>query len=362
MRKEWEWRVSRGESLRNLEAFRSILARPGDPGPALTSPPDRGVRLGWLGWRHDGTHAHPAASRRVRLEPEEPLHRVGRRRPHREGPRRGGARWPADGGCRAAPRRRAHLGAAPRDHHGQPRARRVSTGTGSRCGAAGGSTSGTTARSRASTRRPPATSTATSSSCSGAAASTPRRRRSKSGSEFDQTGDPRYAGVDVPLTECLKDVIPRMMPYWENDIQADLTAGHTVLVTAHGNSLRALVKHLDGISDDDIAGPEHPDRACRSSTGSVTTSCRPARASTSTRRPRPPRPPRSPTRAADLRPSAHPRPQVARVAAAEQLLPRAEPLAAPVPRDEPVDARPAARRPPRARRCPRAARSTSEAG
>ena len=73
------------------------------------------------------------------------------------------------------------------------------------------------------------------------------------GTEFDQTGDPRYAGVEVPLTECLADVIPRMMPYWEDDIQADLSAGHTVLVTAHGNSLRALVKHLDGISDDDIA-------------------------------------------------------------------------------------------------------------
>ena len=73
------------------------------------------------------------------------------------------------------------------------------------------------------------------------------------GSEVDQTGDPRYAGVDVPRPECLKDVISRMMPDWETDIQADLTAGHTVLVTAHGNSLRALVKHLDGISDDDIA-------------------------------------------------------------------------------------------------------------
>ena len=78
------------------------------------------------------------------------------------------------------------------------------------------------------------------------------------GSEFDQTGDPRYAGVEVPLTECLADVIPRMMPYWEDDIQADLSAGHTVLVTAHGNSLRALVKHLDGISDDDIAGLNIP--------------------------------------------------------------------------------------------------------
>jgi 2,3-bisphosphoglycerate-dependent phosphoglycerate mutase len=78
------------------------------------------------------------------------------------------------------------------------------------------------------------------------------------GSEYDQTGDPRYAGVDVPLTESLSLVIPRMMPYWENDIQADLRDGKTVLVTAHGNSLRALVKHLDQISDADIAGLNIP--------------------------------------------------------------------------------------------------------
>jgi 2,3-bisphosphoglycerate-dependent phosphoglycerate mutase len=79
-------------------------------------------------------------------------------------------------------------------------------------------------------------------------------------SEFSQAGLPQYAalGSDLPRTECLKDVIPRMMPYWENDIQDDLKAGRTVLVTAHGNSLRALVKHLDGISDDDIAGLNIP--------------------------------------------------------------------------------------------------------
>ena len=76
--------------------------------------------------------------------------------------------------------------------------------------------------------------------------------------EITTKPDPRYAGVDVPLTECLKDVIPRMMPYWENEIQADLRDGKVVLVTAHGNSLRALVKHLDGISDDDIAGLNIP--------------------------------------------------------------------------------------------------------
>ena len=78
------------------------------------------------------------------------------------------------------------------------------------------------------------------------------------GSEYDQSSDPRYAGVEVPRTECLKDVIARMMPYWEGPIRDDLTAGETVLVTAHGNSLRALVKHLDGISDADIAGLNIP--------------------------------------------------------------------------------------------------------
>ncbi|ANP73752.1 MULTISPECIES: phosphoglyceromutase [Cryobacterium] len=74
-------------------------------------------------------------------------------------------------------------------------------------------------------------------------------------SEWSQVGDARYAdlGDDVPRTESLKDVIARMLPYWESDIAADLRTGKTVLVTAHGNSLRALVKHLDGISDADIA-------------------------------------------------------------------------------------------------------------
>jgi len=74
-------------------------------------------------------------------------------------------------------------------------------------------------------------------------------------SEFSQVGDPRYAGIDgeVPRTESLKLVIDRLLPYWESTIAADLKAGKTVLVTAHGNSLRALVKHLDGISDADIA-------------------------------------------------------------------------------------------------------------
>ena len=74
------------------------------------------------------------------------------------------------------------------------------------------------------------------------------------GSEHSQDADPRYADLDaVPLTECLADVVERLIPYFEETIVADLKAGKNVLVAAHGNSLRALVKYLDGISDADIA-------------------------------------------------------------------------------------------------------------
>jgi 2,3-bisphosphoglycerate-dependent phosphoglycerate mutase len=78
--------------------------------------------------------------------------------------------------------------------------------------------------------------------------------------EWSQAGDPRYAdlGDDLPRTECLKDVIARMLPYWESAVVPDLEAGLTVLVAAHGNSLRGIVKHLDGISDADIAGLNIP--------------------------------------------------------------------------------------------------------
>ena len=77
---------------------------------------------------------------------------------------------------------------------------------------------------------------------------------------YSQVGDVRYADIDgeVPRTESLKLVIDRMLPYWHSDIVPDLQAGKTVLVTAHGNSLRGLVKHLEGISDDDIAGLNIP--------------------------------------------------------------------------------------------------------
>ena len=75
---------------------------------------------------------------------------------------------------------------------------------------------------------------------------------------YSQAHDARYAGIKAPKSECLKDVIDRMLPYWDEAIVPDLKAGKRVLVTAHGNSLRALVKHLDGISDADIAGLNIP--------------------------------------------------------------------------------------------------------
>lgn len=74
-------------------------------------------------------------------------------------------------------------------------------------------------------------------------------------SQFSQANDERYQtlGKDLPRTECLKDVLNRMLPYWESDVSKSLKEQKSVLITAHGNSLRALVKHLDGISDAEIA-------------------------------------------------------------------------------------------------------------
>lgn len=78
------------------------------------------------------------------------------------------------------------------------------------------------------------------------------------GSEFSQDADPRYAGEPIPSTECLKDVLERLLPYWEEEIIPDLKTGKTVMVAAHGNSLRAIVKHLDKISDEEISGLNIP--------------------------------------------------------------------------------------------------------
>lgn len=79
--------------------------------------------------------------------------------------------------------------------------------------------------------------------------------------QYSQFDDARYAALPPeirPLTECLKDVVVRMLPYWYDAVVPDLRTYGTVLIGAHGNSLRALVKHLDGISDADIAGLNIP--------------------------------------------------------------------------------------------------------
>ncbi|GAA0734288.1 2,3-diphosphoglycerate-dependent phosphoglycerate mutase [Sphingomonas sp. ABOLD] len=77
-------------------------------------------------------------------------------------------------------------------------------------------------------------------------------------SPWDLTRDPRYAGIPIPQTESLKDTIARVLPYWEQRIAPELKAGKRVLIAAHGNSLRALVKHLSGIADEDIVSLEIP--------------------------------------------------------------------------------------------------------
>jgi 2,3-bisphosphoglycerate-dependent phosphoglycerate mutase len=78
--------------------------------------------------------------------------------------------------------------------------------------------------------------------------------------EFSQANDVRYAdlGDALPRTECLKDVIARLLPYWNEAVVPDLRSGKTVLIAAHGNSLRAVVKHLDQVSDEDIAALNIP--------------------------------------------------------------------------------------------------------
>jgi 2,3-bisphosphoglycerate-dependent phosphoglycerate mutase len=78
------------------------------------------------------------------------------------------------------------------------------------------------------------------------------------GSPYDLASDRRYSGIEVPRSESLKDTIDRVLPYWEKRIAPSLREGQRVLISAHGNSLRALVKHLSGISDDEIAGLEIP--------------------------------------------------------------------------------------------------------
>ena len=73
-----------------------------------------------------------------------------------------------------------------------------------------------------------------------------------------ESRDPRYAGIRVPAAECLKDTVERVVPYWESTIAPAVRSGRRVLVAAHGNSLRALVKYLDGVGDAEIVGLNIP--------------------------------------------------------------------------------------------------------
>src|SRR3546814_4665588 len=93
------------------------------------------------------------------------------------------------------------------------------------------------------------------------------------GSKYDVGQDRRYAGLEVPRTESLKNTIARVLPYWDERIAPALKAGEQVLISAHGNSLRALVKHLSNIPEDAITGLEIPTGQGRKSTrlNSVTT-------------------------------------------------------------------------------------------
>ena len=214
------------------------------------------------------------------------------------------ARRRAAARARPAARRGAHLGAAPRDPHRARSRSTPPTGTGSRCarswrlnerhyGALQGKDKKQTLEEfgeeqfmlwRRSYDTPPPPIADDDEYSPGRRPALRRRCRRSC----------------VPRTECLKDVVERMLPYWYDAIVPDLRAGRTVLVAAHGNSLRALVKHLDGISDEAIAGLNIPTGIpLRLRARRRTCARSPPAASTSTRRP-PPRPSRrSPTRAAD---------------------------------------------------------------
>jgi 2,3-bisphosphoglycerate-dependent phosphoglycerate mutase len=80
----------------------------------------------------------------------------------------------------------------------------------------------------------------------------------EAGSQYDVSGDRRYAGIPVPKTESLKDTIARALPYYEAEIVPALKRAETVLVAAHGNSIRGIIKHLSNIGDDQIVGVEIP--------------------------------------------------------------------------------------------------------
>ncbi len=203
-----------------------------------------------------------AAPRRERVEPGKPLHRLEGRRPHREG-HRGGARRraPAEGrGIRL--RHRVHLGAEARHPHAQLRA----GGDGppldpGREGLAA-EPSAIAERCRASTRPRPRRNMARSRCSSGGAATTCRRRRLPRATSATPRGTRATGRCRATRcrarTECLKDTVARVVPYWKEHIAPRVDSGERVLVAAHGNSLRALIKYFDAMSDAAIVNENVP--------------------------------------------------------------------------------------------------------
>ena len=199
--------------------------------------------------------ARPAAPRRKHLEQREPLHRLDGRRPVGEGSRRGARSRTPLARRRIRVRRRVHVGAEARDPDAVDCARRAGLDV--------DSGREELAPQRAPLRRAAGLeqgrdrrrSTARRRSRSGAAATTFRRRRSMPGDERHPAHDPRYAALDaseLPLTESLKETVERFLPYWHDAIAPAIKSGKRVLITAHGNSLRALVKYLDSMSNEEI--------------------------------------------------------------------------------------------------------------
>ena len=248
-------------------------------------------------------HPGPAPPRRERVERQEPLHRLGRRRPDREGPRRGRPRRRAAARGRAAARRRAHLAAAPRDHHRATSPSTPPTATGSRSrrswrlnerhyGALQGKDKKQTLEEygeeqfmlwRRSFDTPPPPH---------------RRRRRVLPGRRPALRRPRRRDAAHRVPQGRHRPVPALLGVRRSC--PTCSAGKTVLVAAHGNSLRALVKHLDGISDEDIAGLNIPTGMPLVYRLDDDARARPSpAASTSTPRPPPPPPPPSPTRAAD---------------------------------------------------------------
>ena len=230
------------------------------PATGAPSPPGRADPVNRLSGRDGDPGA--AAARRERVEREEPLHRLGRRRPDRQGRGRGRARRRAAARGRAAARRGAHLAAAPGDPHRRARAgrRRPALDPGAPVlaaeraplrRAAGQGQGGDAARS-----------TATSSSCSGAAPTTCRRRRSTDDGECRQAGDPRYADLlprRLPAHRVPgRRACDRMLPYWYDAIVPDLRPAGRCWSPRTATRCGRWSSTSTGIGDDEVVGLNIP--------------------------------------------------------------------------------------------------------